>query len=492
MSDFLKNFTDDKYGNLLDEHEEKSKKDDKGKKKEKDSDETTEIPVSKPEPKKSVEKPLSNENTTKEKKKFQPEMPKVLAGKRKRTDTVEEINKDPNYQKKKIIQHGLLVLAILLVFGGGFLGYRMMNERTLPNFVDKPISEMQEWSKKNGVDLDISTEFSMEYSSDHVISVNKKAGSSIQKGDLLIVKVSEGADPEESLEIPDFSTYNESKINDWISENRADNLKVQKEYSTTVKKGDFIRLEFADKDMTRETYKRKDYATVTVSKGEEKKEKTIEVPDFSGEDVSKVTEWATKNEVKIVQNDEYSGTIEMGKVISQSVAAKEKVAKGDELTIAVSKGKAQIVPNFSAYNLHTINETGATENIPYLVVERYSSGVPYGQFISQDVAPGVIIEDGNVENVVVTYSIGKPYINRSDVIYKTEKDIRDYFYEINQKGASITYTIQQVAPSTCQFKDQPIEKGMTCGASYNNQFIEIGGSITIYMANADLVMDSGE
>ncbi|MDL2276841.1 PASTA domain-containing protein, partial [Breznakia sp. OttesenSCG-928-G09] len=388
------------------------------------------------------------------------------------------------YQKKKIIQHGLLVLAILLVFVGGFLVYRFMNERTLPNFVDKPISEMQEWSKKNGVDLDISTEFSMKHDSDHVISVNKKAGSSVQKGDLLIVKVSEGADPEELLEIPDFASYNESKINDWISENRADNLKVQKEYSKTVKKGDFIRLEFADKDMTRKAYKRKDYATVTVSKGEAKK--TIEVPDFSGKEVAEAVEWGKKNEVKIIQKEEYSESVEAGKVISQSISSKEKVAKGNELTIAVSKGKAQIVPNFSMFTLYTINEIGEKEGVPFLVVERYNAGVPYGQFISQDIAPGTIIENENVSNVVVTYSIGNPYINRSDVIYKTEKELRDYFYEMNQKGANITYKIQHVAPNTCQFKDQPIEKGITCGANYNNQFIEIGSTITIYMANADL------
>ena len=487
MSDFLKNFTDDKYGKLLDEQEGKSKKEDA---EIKPLTETKEMSVLDSEM--TIEKSLSNEDSIKEKKKFQPEIPKTFVGKRKRTDAVEEINKDPNYQKKKIIQHGLLVLAILLMFGGGFFGYRMINERTLPNFEDKPISQMQEWAKKNGVDLDISSEYSMEYNQDHVISVNKKVGSNIQKGSLLIVRVSEGADPEQYLTIPDFSTYNETKINDWIVENRADNLKVQKEYSTTIKKGNFIRLEFADKDMDKKTYKRKDYATITVSKGEEKKEKTIEVPDFNGKDVSEVLEWGTKKEVKIVQKEEYSESIEVGKVVSQSVVAKEKVAKGDEFTIGVSKGKAQIVPNFALYNLHTINETGLSEGVPYIVVERYSATIPYGQFISQDVASGTIIENGNVDNVIVTYSIGKPYINRSDVIYRTEKDIRDFFYEMNQKGANINYRIQQVAPNSCQFKEQSIEKGMTCGASYNNQFIGIGESIIIYMANADLVMGVGE
>ena len=469
MSNFLNKFTDDKYEELLDEKEDAK---------------TEQVEVKKVKKEKQEEPKPS-------KKVFQPETKKPDLKKRKRVDAVEEINIDPNYQKKKMIQHGLLVAAVLLVFVGGIFTYRMLNKRTLPNFIDKPIAQLQEWSKKNGIDLDVSSEFSMEVDDENIISINKKAGSSIQKGDLLIVVVSEGADPEELIKLPDFATYNESKIMDWIQTNRADNMKVQKEYSTTVKKGDFIRLEFSDKDMNKDAYKRKDYATITVSKGEEKKEKNIEVPDFVGKDLAEVTSWATKQEVKIKEKEEYSDSIEIGKVVSQSIAAKEKVAKGDEITIGVSKGKAQIVPNFANYNLHTINETGASENVPYLVVERYHPSIPYGQLISQDVAPGIIIENGNVDNVIVTYSIGKPYINRFDVIYKTEKDIRDYFYEMNQKGANITYKVQQIAPETCQFKDQPIEKGTTCGASHNNQFVEIGSTITIYMANADLVMDIG-
>lgn len=457
MNNFLDHFTGEKYDKLLDEQEENAEE---------------------PQAKEDEEKTEENIKTKTDEAKKQ-----TSKSTRRRNDSIEIINKDPNYQKKKIVQHGLLVAAILIVMVGGFLIYRTVNERTLPDFVDHPIAELKEWSTKNRIELEISTEYSMKYDKDHVISIDKKNGSKLQTGDLLKVKVSDGANPEETLKLPDFSTYDETKINTWIKENRATNLKVAKEYNDKVDKGKFIKLEFADQSVTSDTYKRKDYATIFVSKGKESFEKNIEVPQFVNEDVSKVTDWTSKNELKLKQTEEYSNTVDAGKVISQSVPAKDKVAKKDEFTIVVSKGKAMIVPDFSTYNLQTINETGASESVPYIVVERYNATVPYGQLIAQDIAPGTIIEDGNVKNVILTYSIGLPYINRDDIINRNEKDLRDYFFRENEKGANLDYTIQYVSPGTCGFK--PAIKGISCGANYDNQFVQIGSHIIIKLANAD-------
>lgn len=459
MSDFLDKFTKDKYDELLESKD-------------------LHKPVSDAALDEAIEDSIEASNTQGP---VAIKDSKVNVGKRQ--DTMEEINRDPHYQQKKIIQNGLLALAALILVVGGFFAYRMINHRNVPELVNKPLKEIQEWAKKSGIDLDLKSEFSLDFDEDYIISANKKSGDSVQKGDIIKITYSKGADPNEHLKVPDFMTMDKTKIMDWINKNKATNIKVIEEFSATVKKNIPIRFEYADTTITSDTYTRKDYATVVISKGEQTFEKNIEVPDFVDGDYQKVSDWAQKNEIKITKEEGYSNTIEMGKVVSQSIEAKTKIAKNDTITIVVSKGKARIVPNFAVYNLESIKETGSSEDVPYIVVERYSASVAYGQLISQDVAPGTIIENDNVKQVILTFSIGNPYIPRDMVFNQTEKAIRDYFYELNQKGANISYVLQSVNPSACDVK--PATKGLTCGSNYDNQFINIGGQIILKIANAD-------
>ena len=67
-------------------------------------------------------------------------------------------------------------------------------------------------------------------------------------------------------------------------------------------------------------------------------EKNIEVPDFFKKTKTEVETWVATNKIKMSYEEVASDTVEEGQIVSQSVAAKAKVAKEDEMTVQVSLG----------------------------------------------------------------------------------------------------------------------------------------------------------
>ncbi len=67
---------------------------------------------------------------------------------------------------------------------------------------------------------------------------------------------------------------------EWIEKNQASNLTIVDEYHDEIEEKAPIRVEFTNKEVSRENYHRRDVGRVFYSKGEETFEKDIEVPDF--------------------------------------------------------------------------------------------------------------------------------------------------------------------------------------------------------------------
>ena len=384
---------------------------------------------------------------------------------------VEELKEiDANYSKKqrqKFILIGLAVLLSLATVAGGVF---LFNRVTVPNFIEKNMSEAKTWALKNRIELDITESFSVDHPAQIIFEQGKEANKGILKGSVLALTVSKGADPDEKIALPDFTKMKTAAIESWKDKNVATNIKIVKEFSETEENGKFLRMEFKDKSLTNADYRRKDTLTIYVSKGKEVFEKNIVVPDFKNKMKMEVEEWAKTNEVTIHFEERASDEIMVDGVISQSIAADEKVAKKDEITITISLGKFVRVPWFG--NATMTYAPSYDMNFQVDVRTEYRTDYGYGEFIWQSVSAGTYLSEKDNRNITVYYSLGRPYID--DLEGKAESELPAYFYDFRDKGATITYTVHYVSGAHD-------DRGKVRNASKRLEYVDLNTHIDIYV-----------
>lgn len=459
MSDFLSKFNKDKYEDLVNEQEknksEKGKQDKEDKKQEEHQEKSQVYEEQNSEP--AAAKEELNEPETS----IQPGPPTSSLYSRQR-DTEEDFEIDYEYRRKKRIRTWLIIAGSILGCLLIYLIYHTAVHVKVEDFVGQPVSEARAWASENDVEIELNQEYSKEFDANQIISQSVEPGNKIKKGKTLQLTSSLGADPEEFIELPEFSVMSQDEARNWIEENKADNLQIVTEYSDEIEAGEFIRFTIRDSDVSESEYQRKHSAVLYYSKGVEVFEKNINVPDFIGMPKEEVEKWAKTNEIEMTYKEEDSDTVEPGFIIRQSIAPNEKVAKREEMEVVVSLGKATVVPNFAEM---TAEE--ALANYPDLnifVRERYHANVPYGRLISQSIEEGTKLTDQDDKSITVTYSLGKPYLG--DFRGYLEGDLpRLFFEEYQSKGADIKYIVKYV--------DSHEVKGTVVGASKFNEFVPL-------------------
>lgn len=389
----------------------------------------------------------------------------------------EETEFDPTYKKKQ--QKKYLIIGLLSVLAVAVIGftYYQLTHVKVPDFKNEEVANVRTWGNDEGVKINVKQEYDFETETNSVISQSVAADKKIRKGKTLEIVSSLGPDPEEKISLPDFAKMDKTAATDWIAENKAENVTLIENYDDKLKKGVFIKQEFANKDLKAEDYARKDRLMVYYSKGKEVFEKNIDVLDFKGKPVADVEEWAKKNEAKLKIVKDFSQTVAEGTVISQEMAKGQKIAKDQEFIVHVSKGKAIEVPDYSQYTME--EATGLEANIPVVVKSMYSESVPYGQFISQSVEAGKQYnETDNIPTVKVVYSEGRPYIRDLRGSTNEGELAKLFFDEFESKGANIYYEVY--------YCDSSAPKGQVVEMSTYGQFISMGSTVWIGISLGNL------
>lgn len=400
----------------------------------------------------------------------------LKATSRQQKNLEEVIETDPTYKNKrnrKFIFIGLGSLTAVLLL---FFGYYQMTHVKVPDFEGKELSEVREWTTENGVKLQVEQKYDFDKEVNVIIRQSVK-NKKIKKGKKLVVDASLGADPEESVSLPDFKSMKVDTAKNWISEQKADNLAVIEEYSDKVPAGDYLKFELTNKDVQPEKYKRKDKGKLYFSKGKEVFKKDISMPDFAGKSKEEATEWAKKNDITLKVDEIDSEKVENGKIISQSIGKDTKVAKKESMAITVSLGKALVVPDFSQFNAEEAESKA--NGLQVQVKQLFSDAVPYGRFISQSVEIGKkYTEKAEKPMIQVVYSSGKPYIK--DLRDSTlEGDLQKIFYdEYQSKGANISYQVYYI--------DSNVTKGTVVKMSQYNEFVLVDSVIQIGISKGNL------
>lgn len=450
MSDFLNNFSSDKYTgpDSLDKKEEPKQP----------LDETASEEKPKSEPKPEVKK----------------EMPKPEKSRRVEYQQ-EETEIDPTYEKKKRNKRIVLVLLILLLLAGSAFAYFKLTRVDMPDFVGKPISEVKLWGVQNKITLNLEPEFSLEQPANTVISQPTEAGKKVRKGSSITLKTSKGADPQEHIELPDFSTMPESSAQAWIDENKAENIRIVNQYHDTIEEGKYIKFEISDPNITKEQYKREDSAVLYYSRGKETYQKNIDVPNYVGKNKSDVESWAKSNEIDLKIEEEPSSQYEPDLVIRQSVPPSEKIAKKDSMTITVSLGKAMVVPDFREFTAESAANFG---DFTYQISNVYSRDVDYGFLISQSIAPGTKLTSKDDKTIRLVYSLGRPFMEDLSGSHNVGQ-LQEYFYtNFQSKGANITYSYE--------YRDNDAPRGTIIAQSIFGQFLPMEFNVHFYISNGGI------
>lgn len=231
--------------------------------------------------------------------------------------------------KKKAM---VAVIAGIVVIGGiaAFMAYQKTQESVVPCFINLTIEEAQQLASQGEYKLNIieaGSEYSENVEKGDIISQSVEEGNVVKKGDNIEVIVSKGA----TVGVPNV-VGSSSQDAEGIIVAAGLNYKVAEEqYSEDIPKGTVISQDIAEGTVLEEGQT----VSVVISKGIEK----IEVPDVEGKTLKKAKTILKEAGLKCSAEEEYSSSVEKGKVISQSVTAGKMVEKEANVKLVVSKGE---------------------------------------------------------------------------------------------------------------------------------------------------------
>ncbi|MFA5676220.1 MAG: PASTA domain-containing protein [Christensenellales bacterium] len=317
----------------------------------------------------------------------------------------------------------IVILLIILLPGGGV---------ALPDFSNMTLTQAQLWARENNVLLNSESEYSDEVAAERIISQDKEPATRIGRGDFVRVTVSLGPDLSITLPLPDLMSLTSRQIEAWAQENFMTRVRITAEFSDTVPAGNVIRFEVNDETAV-DVVRRDSPVYIIISKGPESEAATVTVPDFKTMSVAESYAFAAENGITLTMIEEYDDYIPAGMIISQSVKAQEKISKGSEIIIVMSKGKMITVPGFKGYSQENAVSLAASLGISVSVTERYSSSSA-GVFISQSISAGTVYNSGDI--LVLTYSLSKEVFVPSFVGQSVDA-IKLWAQELNKMGANI-------------------------------------------------------
>ncbi|MCL1790028.1 MAG: PASTA domain-containing protein [Peptococcaceae bacterium] len=186
---------------------------------------------------------------------------------------------DSGYNRRKLIRYGIIAGTVIVVAVIIYLMVSLSNQVTVKNFIGTSINDAKTWGITNKISIEIETVFNTQYDTGCIITQSKEAGNKIRKGSVLAFQVSQGPDPDEKIDLPDFAAMDITQVYAWKEQNKANSANIMQENSDTVEAGRFIRKEFSNPSVTETDYTRKDGILIYMSKGQF--EKNITVPDFA-------------------------------------------------------------------------------------------------------------------------------------------------------------------------------------------------------------------
>lgn len=224
----------------------------------------------------------------------------------------------------------VIVLIIVLFFAGGGGGASSSTQAIeVPNFVGKQLSAVENDMMIGDLTITTQEEYNADYDEGYIFEQSIAAGTEVQTGTEVVIKVSLGS---KTITVPNIvDSEQESAIA--ALDRLGINYQIIKQQSNEVRENYVIRTQpAADKEITEGQT-----LFVYVSTGSNKV--MVEVPDCIGQNKNTAIMMlsATNLTYKII-DEEYNSTYQAGLIVRQSIQAGTEVEEGREILLVVSKG----------------------------------------------------------------------------------------------------------------------------------------------------------
>lgn len=406
-----------------------------------------------------------------------------------------------------------LLASITLIIMNCFelaLQFNLINmpNQKLENFTSKSLTEVVKYAEKNNIELTQIYEYSDMIEEYKIIGQNIESGTNLKKVKKLTVAVSEGANPDKEVIIPNMLTWSDEAVIKFVKENNLNNVEVEftesaklkntvieQEGTGNRKRSDLLKLTFSlgekeeitdtklidltnkskfeaefwlkqhaisyeiEKDFSSKvkrdyTVKQSEKPGILVKPNETKIKLTIskgpkiKVPDLKKMSMTELTEWIIKNKLKIEFTDQYDDKIKDNHVIKANYNKGDIIEQKTLISITLSKGKLKM-PKLNT--LDEIKSWAEKYGISYQEEYEFDSLVKKGEIIKTSHKEGETIKNG--ETIIITISQGKKTkvprltgLKKQEVIKKLkEADLNyNFVYEDNEKIEKDTVIAQSM------------------------------------------------
>ena len=354
----------------------------------------------------------------------------------------------------------MLLIFMLFTFMINNKVIKLPEDEKMISYTNKPYNDLSSWAEKNNIELIVEYEHSDEVEKGNIIRLDVLEGSLVKDIKTITATISDGPDYDKTIIVPSMLGWNVDDALDYIKKNFLNNVTINFEKSdsekdiiykqskngeirrnseliltaslgteipdtveminlkdktlfealTWLKRNDIsyeLKYEFNDKDINivigqniesgKEVNTKEDIVVLNVSKG-----KSIKLVDFTKMNVTEITDWVLKNNLKVIFEEIYSENIETGKVIKQDIEPNTEVASGTLVTITISRGQIKM-QKFS--NLYEFKEWANKYNVKYSESYEYSDSVSKGNVISYSYSEGDTIDPDDV--IYIRVSLGK-------------------------------------------------------------------------------------
>lgn len=270
------------------------------------------------------------------------------------------------------------------------------SSKRVENFVGKSLVDVISWAQKNHVSIEQDYEYSDMVPEYSIISQDIEVGTKLEDIQSITVAVSEGANPEKEVIVPNMVSWDSERVLAFIQENYLSNVSV--EFVESDKAADTV----IEQDKSG-NLKRNEEIQLTFSLGEELNDDPIKLIDLLGKSKFEAEFYLKQNRIRYELEDVFSKKVRRGYVAKQSVDAATMVKPEDEtVTVSISKGPEIQVPDLKKMSMTEITEWVIANKLKLTFSDRYDDSVSENQVLDANYSKGDTVEQGTVIEIILS------------------------------------------------------------------------------------------
>ena len=254
-----------------------------------------------------------------------------------------------------------------------------------------------------GIKVDPERQPSNQYEEGQIMAQDKEPGTEVDKNTTITVTISSGEEAKTTT-VPDVVNREESEAEQMIRDANLTVAHGEAQYDDNVAEGNVI----SSNPVAGTEIEEGQTVTIVVSLGQ----KPATVPDIRGMSAADAEAALSAEGLVGSASEDYSDTVEAGKVISQDVDPNSEVDKGTTVSYVVSLGpetKYVTVPPLSNCTEDAARQKLEAAGLTVGTVDTaYSSTVSKGYVISQTASAGSSVEEGTSVGFTRQPRIGAP------------------------------------------------------------------------------------